>query len=59
MASGNILVDDSDSNLTDWSVSDGISFNFGKRESQFPKVDSLEDVLNPDKAKVLLKRFNK
>ncbi len=58
-ASGNILVDDSDSNLTDWSVSDGFSFNFGKRESQFPKVDSLDDVLNPDKAKVLLKRFNK
>lgn len=53
-ASGNILVDDSDRNLYDWESNDGIGFSFGKGESQFPKLNSLDDILNHGKVKRLL-----
>lgn len=55
-AYGNILVDDSDRNLTDWKNNNGISFGFGKSESQFIQISSLDDVLNPNKLRLLLKK---
>lgn len=54
-ARGSILVDDSNRNLIDWEINNGIAFSFGERESQFIKISSLDDVLNPEKVKRLLK----
>jgi len=56
-AGGNILVDDSTSNLVDWQVENGIPFYFGGEVTSFAKVDTLDDVLNPQKRKVMLRTF--
>lgn len=46
---GNILVDDSNSNLVDWESYFGIPYYFGSEESEFEKIESLDDILNPKK----------
>ena len=53
---GNIIVDDSNSNLVDWKDNYGIPFYFGNEESEFEKIESLEDILNPKKLELRLRR---
>ena len=53
---GNIIVDDSNSNLVDWNDNYGIPFYFGNEESEFEKIESLEDILNPKKLELRLRR---
>ena len=52
----NILVDDSNDNLVDWKEKFGISYYFGNKESEFEKIESLEDVLNPKKLESRLRK---
>lgn len=53
---GNILVDDSNNNLVDWKENFGIPYYFGSKESEFDKIESLDDILNPKKLELRLKR---
>ncbi len=53
---GNILVDDNIDNLVDWQNKGGIPIAFGNINSEFPKVNNLEEVLNPFKLGKILKR---
>lgn len=55
-SAGNVLVDDSEKNLIDWENNDGISICFGKNINRFQTVNSLDDVLNPNKLSLLLKK---
>lgn len=48
-AFNNILVDDSESNLREWENNFGIPYCFGSESSEFERIDSLDDVLNPKK----------
>ena len=50
-----ILVDDNQDNLWNWRESKGHAFYFGEGETIFPRVFSLEEVMNPKKVKKLLK----
>ena len=52
----NILVDDSNSNLLDWKEKFGIPYYFGDKESEFDKIASLDDILNPKKLELRLKK---
>lgn len=54
-ACGNILVDDSNGNLEDWNNNFGIPFYFGDDISEFDRVESLDEVLNPKKLELRLK----
>ena len=45
----NILVDDNDSNLYDWKRNFGIPYYFGDEHSEFDKIESLDEILNPKK----------
>jgi len=56
-ACGNILVDDSSRNLDDWKENGGIPIYFGYDDSTYIKIETLEDVLNPQKVKSILRRF--
>ena len=51
----NILVDDSAYNLRDWKNNFGIPYYFGDMPSEFERIESLDDILNPKK---LSKRIN-
>lgn len=53
----NVLVEDSNSNLEDWDSHLGIPIYYGSSESIYPSVTSLEDVLNEEKFKSLVKRI--
>lgn len=50
-----ILVDDSNKNLVDWKENFGIPYYFGNKESEFDKITSLDDILNPKKLELRLK----
>ena len=52
---GNILVDDSNSNLVDWEENLGIPYYFGSGQSEYDKIDTLDDILNPKKLELRLK----
>lgn len=54
-AYGNVLVEDSNSNLADWDNHRGIPIYFGSKESSYPTVTSLETVLDDEKFKSLVK----
>lgn len=58
-AFGNILVEDSNSNLVDWNECHGISIYYGKGESNFTSIKSLEEVLDDTKCKKLIKEYKK
>lgn len=53
-AKGNILVDDSNTNLFEWGAEGGYSVHYGFTDSEFPKIDTLEDVFDDEKVKRLL-----
>ena len=53
---GNILVDDSNNNLVDWKENFGIPYYFGSKKSEFDKIESLDDILNPKKLELRLRR---
>ena len=58
-ASGNVLVDDSNTNLLEWDKADGYPLHFGKKDSIYTKIKSLDEVLNDKKIKKLdMKKFN-
>ena len=58
-ASGNVLVDASNTNLLEWDKADGYPLHFGKKDSIYTKINSLDEVLNDKKIKKLdLKKFN-
>lgn len=52
----NILVDDSNSNLTDWKENFGIPYYFGSGQSEFDKIESLDEILNPRKLELKIKK---
>ena len=52
---GNILVDDSNSNLVDWEENLGVSYYFGSGQSEYDKIDTLDDILNSKKLELRLK----
>lgn len=52
-AKGNILVDDFKGNLDAWQLDGGISIYFGDKESLYPSISSLEEVLSGE----ILKRI--
>ena len=56
-AFGNVLVEDSNSNLDDWDSQHGIAIHYGLGESVYPTVTSLETVLDDEKFKCLVKRM--
>ncbi len=53
-ASGNILVDDNVSNLDDWNSNKGISIYYGLSKNEYPKINSLDEILNPLKLEKIL-----
>lgn len=53
----NVLVEDSNSNLEDWDSHLGIPIFYGDSESIYPRVTSLETVLDDEKFKSLVKRM--
>lgn len=57
-ARGNILVDDSDSNLKDWEHSGGYSFALTDEESDYLKIKTLDEVLDSDKLKRKMKKLS-
>lgn len=54
-AKNNILVDDYHKNLKEWEQAGGIPIHFGKEESGYSKIASLEEVLSND----ILKRIRR
>lgn len=56
-AFGNLLVEDSRSNLDDWDSHHGIAIYYGTDESIYPSVTSLDTVLSDEKFKSLVKRM--
>lgn len=54
-AKGNILVDDFHKNLNEWQLSGGIPIYFGEKDLEYPKINTLEEVLSND----ILKRIRK
>lgn len=55
-ANGNILVDDSVTNLIDWENENGIPISFGSCESFYPKIETLEDIFDDEKVKKIIFR---
>ena len=50
-ANGNILVDDGVSDLTSWQASGGYPIYFGSKEVEYPKIETLEDVMDDERVK--------
>lgn len=55
-ARGNILVDDGNGNLSEWESQDGYPIYFGSKDSQYPRIETLEDVFDEEKVKSLILR---
>ena len=56
-AFGNVLVEDSNSNLDDWDSQHGIPIYYGTGDSIYPSVTSLDTVLDDEKFKSLVKKI--
>lgn len=56
-AFNNVLVEDSNGNLDDWSEHHGIPIYFGTGDSIYTKVTSLDTVLSDEKFKGLVKKI--
>lgn len=56
-AFGNVLVEDSNSNLDDWDSQHGIPIYYGTGDSIYPTVTSLDTVLDDEKFKSLVKKI--
>ena len=56
-AFGNVLVEDSNSNLDDWDSQHGIAIHYGTGESVYPSITSLDTVLSDEKFKSLVKKM--
>ena len=56
-AFGNVLVEDSNSNLDDWDSQHGIPIYYGTGDSIYPTVISLDTVLDDEKFKSLVKKI--
>ncbi len=48
---GNILVDDSLTNLSEWYAKQGYPIYFGSKDTELPKIATLEDVMDDEKVK--------
>lgn len=55
----NILVDDNNKNLNNWQKCHGISIYFGNEESIYPRIESLEEVLDNKKLAKIIGRMPK
>mgnify|MGYP003310930187 CR=1 FL=1 len=53
-AKGNVLVDDSQSNLDEWNLAGGYSFYMGSKEIIYPKIETLDDIMDDEKVKKLI-----
>lgn len=54
-AKNNILVDDGIENLDDFRTNDGIPVAFRQDFSNYPRIDTLDDVLNDEKVKKFIR----
>ena len=53
-AKGNVLVDASQSNLDEWNLAGGYSFYMGSKEIIYPKIETLDDIMDDEKVKKLI-----
>lgn len=53
-AKGNILVDDSQGNLDEWNSAGGYSFYMGNKDIIYPKIETLDEIMDDEKIKKLI-----
>lgn len=54
IAKGNILVDDSQGNLDEWNLAGGHAFYMGNKDIVYPKIETLDDIMDDEKVKKLI-----